>query len=145
MHLTTYTDYSLRLLIYLGSQPNDQLTNIKEVAQLYSISSNHLSKIVFDLGKMNLIQTIRGRNGGIRLIMPPEEINLGWLIRQTEEGFTIVECFNESKNKCVISDHCRLKHVLNDALFAFINVLDQYTLKDIIIEPDLLGIGEKKA
>lgn len=85
MRLTTYTDYSLRILIYLGTQPEKQLTNIKKLSELFNISNNHLSKIIFDLGKLGLIGTTRGRNGGIQLAKRPIDINLGYVIRETEK------------------------------------------------------------
>ncbi|MDQ0232359.1 RrF2 family transcriptional regulator [Metabacillus malikii] len=137
MRLTNYTDYSLRVLIFLASKPSDELSNIKEIADAYQISKNHLMKVTFELGKMNIIETIRGRNGGIKLAHPPEDINIGEIIRRTEEDFHLVECFDENKH-CVISPICGLKHVLNEALHAYFDVLDQYTLADIIQNKDSL-------
>ncbi|WP_078428222.1 Rrf2 family transcriptional regulator [Alkalihalobacterium alkalinitrilicum] len=137
MQLTSYTDYSLRVLLYLGTQPENQLSSIKEISSAYGISNNHLSKIVFELGKLGLIETIRGRNGGIKLAKQPKSINIGAVVRQTED-LQIVECFNEEGNLCIISSGCRLKHVLNDAMKAFLKVLDSYTLEDILINKDYL-------
>jgi Rrf2 family nitric oxide-sensitive transcriptional repressor len=131
MRLTSYSDYSIRVLIYLATQNNEQLTNIKEISEAYQISKNHLMKIVYNLGKMGYIETIRGRNGGFRLNKTPTEINIGELVRKTEEDFYLVECFKEHDN-CVISPVCSLKFILNHALDAFLQVLDQYTLADII-------------
>ena len=131
MRLTTYSDYSLRVLIYLSSEPREKLVNIKDIAEAYDISKNHLMKIIYNLGKMGYIETIRGRNGGIRLAKSPSEINIGEIIRKTEEDFNIVECF-EHGNTCVITPVCSLKHIFNNALEQFLHVLDQYTLDDIV-------------
>lgn len=131
MRLTNYTDYSLRVLIYLAAEHNGKLANIKEIAETYDISKNHLMKIIYNLGKMGYIDTIRGRNGGIRLAKIPSEINIGEIVRKTEEDFNIVECFDKENNKCIISQDCTLKHILNKAMNEFLAVLDQYTLEDI--------------
>ena len=131
MRLTLYTDYSLRVLVYLATKPKAELSNIKEIAEIYNISKNHLMKVTYELGKMNVIETIRGRNGGIRLAKAPEEINIGDIVRKTEEDFHLVECFDKENNQCVISPACGLKHVLNKALQAYLEVLDQYTLADV--------------
>jgi Rrf2 family transcriptional regulator, nitric oxide-sensitive transcriptional repressor len=136
MRLTNYTDYSLRVLIYLATQPNEELSNIKEIADVYGISKNHLMKVIYDLGRLGYIETIRGRNGGIRLNKRPEDINIGEVILQTEEDFYLVECFHPEKNSCVISPVCSLKHALNKALDAYISVLKEYTLADFIRNPD---------
>ena len=132
MRLTNYTDYSLRVLIYLASKPSDELSNIKEIAEAYNISKNHLMKVTYELGKMNVIETIRGRNGGIRLAHLPDQINIGEIVRKTEEDFHLVECFDKDQNQCVISPVCGLKHALNKALQAYFAVLDQYTLADLV-------------
>lgn len=144
MRLTNYTDYSLRVLIYLASKPPDELSNITEIAEAYGISRNHLMKVIHKLGKMGVIDTIRGRGGGIKLALPPEEINIGKIVRQTEDDFKLVECFGDGQATCVISPICGLRHVLNRALAAYLAVLDEYTLGDIIKNPldyrELLGI-----
>lgn len=132
MRLTNYTDYSLRVLIYLAMKPDNELSNIKEIADVYNISKNHLMKVTYELGKMNVIETIRGRNGGIRLAHSPDDINIGEIVRKTEEDFHIVECFDDEHNQCIISPACGLKHVLNKALQAYLAVLDQYTLSDLV-------------
>ncbi|MFV8829974.1 Rrf2 family transcriptional regulator [Alkalihalobacterium sp. APHAB7] len=137
MQLTTYTDYSLRVLLYLGTLSDDKLASIKEISSAYGISNNHLSKIVFELGKLGLIETIRGRNGGIKLAKSPSEINIGSVVRQTED-LEVVECFDAERNMCMISSGCRLKHVLNEAMKAYLQVLDQYTLEDMLVNKDFL-------
>jgi Rrf2 family transcriptional regulator, nitric oxide-sensitive transcriptional repressor len=135
MRLTLYTDYSLRVLIFLASKPKEELSNIKEIADAYSISKNHLMKVTYELGKNGLIETIRGRNGGIKLAQSPEDINIGKLVRTTEEDFHLVECFDAKNNSCVITPVCGLKHVLGKALNAYLSVLDEYTLADLIQNP----------
>lgn len=131
MHLTSYSDYSIRVLLYLATQNNEQLTNIKEISETYHISKNHLMKIVYNLGKLGYIETVRGRNGGFRLAKESSEINIGEVVRHTEEDFHLVECFKDH-NQCVVSPVCSLKFILNDALDAFLRVLDQYTVADIV-------------
>ncbi|MCA1060025.1 Rrf2 family transcriptional regulator [Rossellomorea aquimaris] len=135
MRLTLYTDYSLRVLIFLASKPKEELSNIKEIADAYSISKNHLMKVTYELGKMGMIETIRGRNGGIKLAKSPEDINIGKLVRLTEEDFHLVECFDSKNNSCIITPVCGLKHVLGKALNAYLSVLDEYTLADLIQNP----------
>lgn len=136
MRLTNYSDYALRVLIYLALKEKDELGTIKEIAENYQISKNHLMKIIHDLGKLGYLITLRGRYGGIKLAMQPKDINVGEVVSKTEEDFHIVECFNAEKNYCVISPSCKLKHVLYEALQAFIHVLNQYTLEDLIQNKD---------
>jgi Rrf2 family transcriptional regulator, nitric oxide-sensitive transcriptional repressor len=132
MRLTNYTDYSLRVLIYLATKKNGELSNIQEIADVYGISKNHLMKVIYQLGKNGFIETIRGRNGGIRLAHSPSEINLGEVVRKSGEDFHLVECFDQKNNQCMISPVCGLRHVLNKALQAFLHVLDDYTLEDLV-------------
>lgn len=136
MRLTSYSDFSLRVLLYVAVN-SEKLVTIKEISEAYEISSNHLMKIIYNLGKMNYIETIRGRNGGIRLSRQPADINIGELIRKTEEDFYLVECFKEDNN-CVITPVCSLKHMLNEALNSFFLVLDKYTLEDILTNKSVL-------
>ncbi|WP_338473074.1 Rrf2 family transcriptional regulator [Niallia sp. XMNu-256] len=136
MRLTNYSDYALRVLIYLAVKNNNELATIKEIADSYDISKNHLMKIIHDLGKLGFIETIRGRNGGIRLAIQPKDINIGEVVSKTEEDFHIVECFDKGKNYCIITPACKLKHVLHEALQAFIAVLKQYTLEDLVQNKD---------
>ncbi|WP_087973977.1 Rrf2 family transcriptional regulator [Oceanobacillus rekensis] len=132
MQLKKYTDYALRVLIYTGTKPNNELASIKEISEVFHISQHHLGKIVFELNKMGLVETIRGRNGGLRLAKPADEINVGLLVRSLESDFTLLECFDQGTNHCVISPACTLKHTLNKALHAFFKVLEEYTIKDLI-------------
>ena len=95
-------------------------------------------KVTYDLGKLGYIETIRGRGGGIRLAVDPSSITIGQVVRQTEDDFNIVECFNHEQNRCILSPACKLKHVLYDAMQAYLNVLDQYTLADVAQNKDEL-------
>jgi Rrf2 family transcriptional regulator, nitric oxide-sensitive transcriptional repressor len=134
MHLTRYSDYSLRVLIFLGSK-GEALATIPEIAGAYGISRGHLMKVVHLLGQLGYVETLRGRGGGLRLGMAPENIRIGQVLRQTEESFELVDCFAEgssSAHGCKISPACKLRGVLSEALRAFMHVLDQYTLADII-------------
>ena len=131
MQLTQYTDYSLRVLIYLGVHP-DELATITEISDRYQISRNHLVKVVHELGKLGYIETIRGKGGGMRLAVSPEELTIGEIVRNMENNLNIVECFG-NESSCAITPNCRLRGILRDALKSFISVLDQYTLKDILV------------
>ncbi|WP_246943801.1 Rrf2 family transcriptional regulator [Bacillus pinisoli] len=132
MKLTSYTDYSLRVLIYLGTLDEGRLVNIKEIAEIYQISKNHLMKVIYDLGRFGYIETVRGRNGGVKLALKPEEINIGEVIQKTEDDFYMAECFDPSNKGCVISPACKLKKALDEAVHAYLNVLKSYTLADIL-------------
>lgn len=139
VRLTVYTDYSLRTLMYLGVRGRENLVTIQEIANAYQISKNHLMKVTHDLGKHGYIETIRGRGGGIRLALEPEQINIGDVVRKTEDDFHLVECFNPEGNLCKISPECRLKFALNEALKAYLAVLDTYTLADVLVSKDILS------
>ena len=130
MKLTFYSDYSLRLLVYV-SVKREALVTIQEVADAYGISKNHLMKVAFELGRKGFLETVRGRGGGLRLARPPEKIGVGEVVRAMEEDFTMVECFDPSINQCVITGPCRLRGVLSRALKAYFAVLDEYTLADL--------------
>ncbi|MCG1008551.1 Rrf2 family transcriptional regulator [Salinicoccus sp. ID82-1] len=130
MKLTLYTDYSLRVLMYLGMREEEKI-QIDEIANFYNISKNHLTKVVHNLSKLGYITTVRGRGGGIMLNYKAEAINIGEVVRHTEDNFHMAECFSEG-NQCVLTPVCGLRFVLNDALDAYFEVLDKYTLKDII-------------
>ena len=174
MRLTNYSDYALRSLIYLATKPEPHLlANISDIANSYHISRSHLTKIIHQLGQLGYIDSVRGKNGGIRLACAPKDINLGVLIKQIEPDFNLVECFSTDllinpkpdnansdgsfnsnddnavakdlsltlideeasagvKSGCIISPVCQLKQVFFEALTAFINVLERYTLADII-------------
>lgn len=138
MRLTSYTDYSLRVLIYLSIRDREELATIQEIADHYNISKNHLMKVVYELGKAGYLVNIRGRNGGLKLARRPEDIRVGDVIRDMEEDFHTVECFDPTKNACIISPACRLKNVLHEALTAYFDVLDRYTLADLVVDKERL-------
>lgn len=131
MQLTQYTDYSLRVLIYLGRH-QEKLTTITEIAEFYHISRNHLVKVVHHLGQCGYIETLRGKNGGIRLARAPQDIQLGQLVRDTEPNFNLAECFDKEKNRCVIVRDCKLQGVLHQAKHNFLATLNNYTLADVL-------------
>ena len=132
MQLTKYSDYSLRALIYLGLNRHRRCT-IREISDAYGISENHLMKLVRQLGQEGFVTTIRGKNGGLQLAVPASELNLGDVVRVTEGNLQLVECFaGREKNTCPIAGPCRLTGVLETALQAFLGVLDQYTLEDML-------------
>jgi Rrf2 family nitric oxide-sensitive transcriptional repressor len=126
MRLTAYTDYALRVLLYLGARP-ERLASIGEISRAYGISQNHLMKVVNDLARAGYVASVRGRSGGIRLGRAPEAINVGEVVRHTEDGFDLVDC-----GACVIAPVCGLTGVLSDAVRAFLAVLDSYTLADLM-------------
>ena len=130
MKLTAFTDYSLRVLIYLAADPTRRAT-IAEIARSFDISENHLVKVVHFLGKQGWIETVRGKGGGIWLAMPPVQVNVGKVVRDTEGAAMPAVCFSEDGDRCVIDGSCRLKGVLGEAVKAFYAVLDRYTLEDI--------------
>jgi Rrf2 family transcriptional regulator, nitric oxide-sensitive transcriptional repressor len=130
MRLTVLSDYSLRVLMYLGIH-DDRLCTISEIAQAYGISENHLMKVVNRLGQDGFIETMRGRGGGLRLAKPPGSVSLAEVLRATEEDFQLVECFGE-EDTCRITGTCRLKHALRRALQAYFAELDAWTLADIV-------------
>lgn len=132
MRLTRYTDYALRVLLYAEARQG-QLISIAEVARAYSISQNHLMKIVNDLAQHGYIASFRGRSGGIRLGRPAAEINIGAVVRHCEDGFTLVDCAN-----CVIRPACKLTGAIGQAVSAFLAVLDSFTLADVADEPEAL-------
>ncbi|TAL79073.1 MAG: Rrf2 family transcriptional regulator [Burkholderiaceae bacterium] len=130
MRLTVLTDYALRLLMHVAQHP-DRLCTIAEVAQTYGISQPHLMKITHLLGQRGWLETVRGKNGGMRLAMPPEQINLGAVLRDTENDFVLVECFVEN-NSCSLSGQCGLTAIFSGALQSFLSYVDNYTLADVL-------------
>lgn len=130
MHITLYTDYSLRVLMYIALK-GEELSTIREIAESYDISRNHLMKVVQELNNKGYLTALRGKNGGLRLNGRPEDINIGALVRDTERDIALVECLGE-KNRCVITPACQLKFVLAEALEAFFKTLDKYTLADLL-------------
>ena len=133
MKLTSWTDYSLRVLMYCAaSEGRAQPVTITEIAAAHDISRSHLTKIVVELSNQGLLETTRGRGGGLRLLKPAKDIVLGAVVRQTESDFTMVECFDPASNTCRMSRQCRLTSVLGQALQSYLKVLDAVTLADLV-------------
>lgn len=131
MRLTAYTDYALRTLMHLGIN-RDRLVTIQDIADLHGISKNHLMKVAHQLGLSGMVETVRGRNGGLRLNKEPADINIGEVVRNTETDFFMAECFDRKKTQCAYLPSCELKEVLRSATAAYLHVLDGVTLDDLI-------------
>jgi Rrf2 family transcriptional regulator, nitric oxide-sensitive transcriptional repressor len=131
MQLTYYTDYSLRVLIYLAVQRN-RMVNISEIAERYGISRNHLVKVVHNLARGGFIKSYRGKGGGIELARDPSRINIGDVVRYTEGPPKPVECFDLERNRCIIANACGLAEVVAEACDNFFATLDRYTLADVL-------------
>ena len=134
MRLTTYTDYALRTLMYLAVN-REQLVTIQDIADVHGIAKNHLTKVVHQLGILGVVETVRGRNGGLKLGKEPAQINIGALVRSTEPDFFMAECFDKSKNECILTPSCGLKGVLRNATAAYLGVLDDVTLENLVRKP----------
>ncbi|MFM5917329.1 MAG: Rrf2 family transcriptional regulator [Novosphingobium sp.] len=126
MRLTRYTDFALRVLLYLGREPG-RLASIQDVARAYGVSQNHMMKVVSDLAGAGYVESLRGRGGGIRLARPTSQIMIGALVRHTEGEFDLVEC-----GSCLIAPACGLTSMFDEALAAFLAVLDGYSLADAL-------------
>ena len=138
MRMTLHTDYALRMLIYVATR-RDGTCTVNDVAEAYGLSRNHLLKVAQTLRDLDIVETTRGRAGGIRLARAPEAIAIGALVRATEEEFSLAECMQTGGRACAISPACRLKGMLHEALGAFLAVLDKYTLADIVRNRASLG------
>jgi len=134
LRLTLHTDYSLRLLMLLALEP-DELHTIEEVAARYGISRNHLMKVTQTLAQAGFVNSLRGRGGGLRLGKPAAKIILGDVVRATEDGFNLVECFDRKTNTCVVAPVCGLRGPLEEAVLAFLRTLDKYSLADLVANP----------
>lgn len=130
MKLTQHTDYSLRVLLYLAG--NEGNPSIGTIADFYGISKNHLVKVAHELTQLGYVQSIRGRSGGLRLQMRPEDIVIGSVVRHMEPSLNIVECFDKQNNTCRIAPTCTLKTVMHQAMHAFMDHLDSYTLAELL-------------
>lgn len=130
MRLTVFTDYALRVLMYLALDPGRRVT-IRDVAEDYGVSRNHLMKVVNKLTRAEFVESSRGVNGGLLLAHAPEDIVVGDVVRHTEDDFALVECFRDD-NACVITPSCHLKQVLYEARESFFGVLDSYTIADLV-------------
>jgi Rrf2 family transcriptional regulator, nitric oxide-sensitive transcriptional repressor len=131
VRLTDYTDYALRLLMYLALR-EDQLTTVSEVAASYGISRNHLMKVASDLGAAGFIKTVRGRGGGLKLAKASRSIRLGDVVRCTEPNMALVACFEPIEEPCAIRSCCVLRGALQRARSTFLDVLDGYSLADLV-------------
>ncbi|MCV6609380.1 MAG: Rrf2 family transcriptional regulator [Amphritea sp.] len=129
MRLTAFTDFGLRTLMYLASLEEEQLSSVSEVASIYNVSQNHMVKVIGQLAKLGYVQTIRGKNGGIRLAMKPADINIGDVIAKMENHLDGVDCISTS---CQLIPCCELKHALAEAMNAFLDTMRRYTLADLV-------------
>ena len=147
MRLAFSTDYSLRLLILVGLEP-DRLVTIEEVADRFGISKNHLMKVAHQLGLAGYLETVRGRNGGLRLGKMPDQIVVGEVVRRMEPDFAAVECESPT-GYCKIAPCCTLRSAMREAVQAFLEKLDQYTLEDLLRPRSklrrLLGFNQERA
>lgn len=130
MRLAEYTDYTLRVLMYCAARPQ-QLVTISELADHHRVSKNHLMKIVNDLARQGVLETTRGRGGGLRLMKGAEQIRVGDVVRAAETDFRLVECFDPATDQCTLTPSCRLKGLLGDALAAYFKALDGMTLAEL--------------
>jgi Rrf2 family nitric oxide-sensitive transcriptional repressor len=138
MRLTSFFDYTLRLLMYAATH-SDRLITIEEAAGVYGISRTHLMKVANQLTRAGYLKAVRGRSGGLALAKRPNRIKLGDVLCATEPDFALVECFS-ANNRCPISSSCHLRAPLREALAAFTATLDRYTLADLILSPKDFGI-----
>jgi Rrf2 family transcriptional regulator, nitric oxide-sensitive transcriptional repressor len=137
MRLTTFTDYSLRVLIYLGTH-SDQQTAVGEIALAYGISKNHLMKVILFLADEGYVLTARGKGGGVRLRLDPERIRIGDIVRKSEADSVLVECYSPETSECRIERSCLLRGAFQKAVQAFYAVLDTYTLADLVTNHTIL-------
>jgi len=147
MRLTDYTDYSLRVMLYLALR-RDSMATIQEISDAYGVSKNHLMKVVQRLGELGWVETVRGRNGGLRLAPASLDLTVGAVVRETENDFSLVGCFPDEhgdRRGCVIEPQCRLKHALAAARDAFLAELDRHTIGELAQPADeltgLLGLA----
>jgi Rrf2 family transcriptional regulator, nitric oxide-sensitive transcriptional repressor len=133
VRLTQWTDYSLRVLMYCAAtQGREALPTVAEIAQAHGISHSHLTKIVMTLAAQGWLETLRGRGGGLRLLVPAGQVSVGDVVRQTEADFQLVECFDATGNTCRMGGRCHLQSVLGQAMDAYLAVLDGVTLADLV-------------
>ncbi|HMO45791.1 MAG TPA: Rrf2 family transcriptional regulator [Rubrivivax sp.] len=138
MKLTTFTDYSLRTLMYLAAEPPRRAT-IAQIADAFGISENHLTKVAHHLGRHGWLANVRGKGGGLQLALAPAQIGVGAVVRLTEGGDGPAACFGAEPSDCAIGAVCRLRGVLDEALRAFYAVLDRYTVADLARDPQALA------
>ena len=131
MKLSLFADYSCRVVMYL-SYRTEELSQVKDIAEIYDISHDHLRKIVHNLGTHGILESTKGKSGGIKLAIPPKNIFVGDFLRLVEPSDEFVECMRKKENKCIIAQPCRLKIALNDALEQFYQHLNKYTFGDLL-------------
>lgn len=131
MQLSLFSDYSMRLLLFLAGRPEKEAT-IRQIASAYGISRTHLMKVAHDLSRQGYLEATRGRGGGLKLAVPAEKIIVGQVLRHTEKHIPLVQCFDAVRNTCVLSPACRLKAILGEAEKTFYEALSSYTLADLI-------------
>ena len=137
MRLTVFSDYTLRVLMYLALD-RTRLATIPEIASAYGISENHLIKVVHRLARAGIVETVRGKGGGVRLARAPEQIRIGEIVRAAEGNAPIVECLSGDPQACRITSSCRLRGILVDAFEALYDSLDEHTLADLVERPRAL-------
>ena len=142
MKLTSFTDYSLRVLMYLAAEPTRRAT-IAEIAGVFDISEHHLVKVVHFLGKQGWIETVRGKGGGMRLAAAPADINLGEVVRSIEPDFSLVDCLTTG-NSCTLTGSCRLTGIVSGALQSFMAHLDRHSLADLLPPPPVAGTSRQR-
>ena len=137
MRVTLYTDFALRTLIQVALN-DGKLTTVNDVARSFGISRAHLRKVVNHLSQMGYLDAVRGRSGGIRLMREPRDINIGQVVRDTEDQLYVIGCL-EHRGYCPIERVCVLRSALRDATEAFLAVLDTYTLADLTKPQNVLS------
>ncbi len=139
MRLTQFSNFAIRVLMFAGLQGGKRPSAVAEIARAYGISYDHLKKAAAELCRLGYLDAVRGRAGGVRLARSPAEICIGEVIRRTERDMNLVECFEKETNSCPLQPVCQLRRALEEALAAFFDVLDGYTLADLIDRPDALA------
>jgi Rrf2 family transcriptional regulator, nitric oxide-sensitive transcriptional repressor len=137
MQLTTFSDYTMRVMMYLGIQ-HGKLVTISDIAQAYKISENHLMKVVHHLAQRGYIETVRGKGGGLRLVLEPNTVNIGEMIRISEGETNLLPCLGPN-GTCCIQSSCKLMGILREAQVALYSVLDKYTLADLLQQEESLS------
>ncbi|KJS35245.1 MAG: hypothetical protein VR70_16230 [Rhodospirillaceae bacterium BRH_c57] len=139
MRLSTFSDYSLRVLVYVTTHPEKRAT-IDQIAEAYGVSRNHLMKVVQTLGHLELVTTVRGRGGGLVLARPAETVRLGDVLRQTEKDSAIVECLGQGPSTCPLCGVCNLTPMFEEAREAFFDTMNRFTLADAAARSDILRL-----
>ena len=136
MRLSTHTDYSLRVLMYLALQQDSAPVTVQKIAEDYGVSANHIAKVAQTLAQFDYVRSVRGRYGGLVLAQPAAKIGVGQVVRAVE-NLQLVECFG-SGSSCPIEPVCRLKNILHKAQLAFLTTLDEYTVADLVAQREEL-------